>query len=69
MHNALTENRRSLEMGRKKPQALDVAGLLPSWQLLMAAERKSPVTIKTYSAGIHRLLDRCAETGVPPVPS
>jgi integrase/recombinase XerD len=41
---------------------LDLAALLPSWQLAMRAERKSPGTIKTYTAGVHRFLRWCAKT-------
>lgn len=48
------------------PQSLpDLAGLLPSWQLSMKAERKSPGTIKVYGDGVHKFLRWCSETGQP----
>lgn len=43
----------------------DLAALLPSWQLSMKAERKSPGTIKVYGDGIKKFLRWCAETGHP----
>jgi hypothetical protein len=44
---------------------LDLAGLLPAWQLAMRAERKSPGTIKTCTDGVHRFLRWCAQTDHP----
>jgi site-specific recombinase XerD len=41
---------------------LDVAALLPSWELAMRAERKSPATIRSYRDGVDTYL-RWAETG------
>src|SRR6516165_6019349 len=43
----------------------DLAALLPSWQLALKAERKSPGTIKVYSDGISKFLRWCAENGHP----
>jgi site-specific recombinase XerD len=43
----------------------DLAALLPSWQLAMKAERKSPGTIKVYGDGVNKFLRWCAETGHP----
>ena len=43
----------------------DLAPLLPSWQLAMRAERKSPGTIKTYSDGVAAFLRWCEATGTP----
>jgi integrase/recombinase XerD len=43
----------------------DLAALLPSWQLAMKAERKSPGTIKVYGDGVNKFLRWCAETGQP----
>jgi integrase/recombinase XerD len=43
----------------------DLAALLPSWQLAMKAEGKSPGTIKVYSDGVNKFLGWCAETGHP----
>jgi integrase/recombinase XerD len=39
----------------------DLAALLPSWQLAMKAERKSPGTIKVYGDGVKKFLRWCAE--------
>lgn len=48
------------------PQSLpDLEGLLPSWQLALKAERKSPGTIRTYSDGITKFLRWCADNGHP----
>jgi site-specific recombinase XerD len=43
----------------------DLAALLPSWQLALKAERKSPGTIRTYSDGIKKYLRWCADNGNP----
>jgi integrase/recombinase XerD len=45
---------------------LDIAALLPSWQLALRAERKSPGTVKTYSAGVEGFLRWCQSTGTQP---
>jgi integrase/recombinase XerD len=44
----------------------DLAGLLPSWQLAMRAERKSDRTIKSYTEGAHVFLRWCESTGMTP---
>ena len=44
----------------------DLAGLLPSWQLALKAERKSPSTIASYTEGVRGFLRWCAETGTTP---
>jgi integrase/recombinase XerD len=43
----------------------NLAALLPSWQLAMKAERKSPGTIKVYTDGVTKFLRWCAQTGHP----
>jgi integrase/recombinase XerD len=43
----------------------DLAALLPSWQLAMKAERKSPGTIKVYGDGVNKFLRWCTDTGHP----
>lgn len=43
----------------------DLAALLPSWQLALRAERKSPGTIRTYSDGVTKFLRWCADNGHP----
>ena len=46
--------------------SLNLAELLPSWQLAMRAERKSPRTIGSYSEGVNAFLKWCTATGTPP---
>jgi site-specific recombinase XerD len=41
---------------------LDLAALLPSWQLAMRAERKAPGTVKTYSDAVTGFLRWCEST-------
>ena len=43
----------------------DLAGLLPSWQLALRAERKSPATIKSYTEGVATFLRWCDSNGTP----
>jgi integrase/recombinase XerD len=40
-------------------QDLDIAALLPSWQLSLRAERKSPRTVKVYGDGVRLFLAWC----------
>lgn len=44
---------------------LDLTALLPSWQLAMRAERKSPATVAGYSEGVLAFLRwaKAAEVG------
>lgn len=42
--------------------APDLAELLPSWQLSLRAERKSPATVKSYTEGVHAFLRWCTST-------
>jgi site-specific recombinase XerD len=42
----------------------DLAVLLPSWELHLRAERKSPQTVKTYGDGVRRYLGYCADEGL-----
>lgn len=42
----------------------DLAVLLPSWELHLRAERKSPQTVKTYGAGVRRYLAYCEDQGL-----
>jgi site-specific recombinase XerD len=52
----------------RKPiaKSIDVAALLPSWELSLRAERKSPATIKIYGDGIRSFLRWSVSTGTPP---
>jgi site-specific recombinase XerD len=44
----------------------DLAALLPSWQLAMRAERKSPATITSYTEGVLAFLRWCESAGITP---
>jgi integrase/recombinase XerD len=39
--------------------------LLPSWELFLRAERKSPATVKSYGDGVRRFLEWCAANDRP----
>ncbi|GAA2185017.1 tyrosine-type recombinase/integrase [Brooklawnia cerclae] len=54
-------------MSKRTPRALDLAGLLPSWEIALRAERKSPQTIKSYGDGVRAFLDYCKESGRPAI--
>lgn len=45
---------------------LDLAALLPSWELALRAERKSPSTVKTYTDGVRLFLRWCADNDQTP---
>lgn len=47
--------------------AVDLAGLLPSWELHLRAERKSPETVKSYGDGVRRFLAWADGEGRPAV--
>lgn len=47
--------------------SLDLLELLPSWQLALRAERKSPATVKSYSEGVQTFLRWCQQSGTPAV--
>lgn len=53
-------------MARRKPVSLDLAAMLPSWELSLRAERKSPQTIKSYGDAVRAFLRWCAEHGHSP---
>ncbi|SCX27213.1 Site-specific recombinase XerD [Mycolicibacterium fluoranthenivorans] len=44
----------------------DLATLVPSWQLSLRSEGKSPRTLATYTAGVEQFLKWCERTGTPP---
>jgi len=46
-----------------EPTPPDLAALLPSWELHLRAERKSPQTVKVYGDGVRRFLGWCKATG------
>ncbi len=49
---------------RTRP-ALDLAALLPSWELALRAERKSPQTVKAYGDGVRQFLGWCQTADRP----
>ena len=51
----------------KKLDTPDLAALLPSWELHLRAERKSPQTVKTYGDGVRRFLAWCEREHRPAV--
>ncbi|MGH3628102.1 MAG: tyrosine-type recombinase/integrase [Mycobacterium sp.] len=53
-------------MARRKPPSVDLAALLPSWELSLRAERKSPQTIKSYGDAVRGFLRWCEEHGHSP---
>lgn len=53
-------------MARRKPIALDLTVLLPSWELALRSERKSPATVKVYGDGVRAFFRWCAEHGHVP---
>jgi integrase/recombinase XerD len=44
---------------------IDLAELLPSWELHLRAERKSPQTVKSYGDGVRAYLKWCAANDKP----
>lgn len=50
-------------MVRRPPPPLDLAALLPSWELALRAERKSAQTIKSYGEGVRQFLRWCETNG------
>lgn len=48
-------------VARRKPPDLDLAALLPSWELSLRAERKSAQTIKSYGNGVRAFLRWCEQ--------
>jgi site-specific recombinase XerD len=53
-------------MARRKPAAVDLGALLPSWELALRAERKSSQTIKSYGDAVRAFLRWCDERGHSP---
>lgn len=48
-------------------KAPDLGALLPSWVLSLCADRKSSVTVKTYTDGVRFYLAWCTEAGADPL--
>lgn len=55
-----------MSRAKPKPPSLDLAELLPSWELALRSERKSPQTIKSYGDGVRSFLRWCDERDHPP---
>jgi site-specific recombinase XerD len=53
-------------MPHRKPPPLDLAALLPSWELALRAEHKSPQTVKSYGDSIRGFIRWCDENGHAP---
>jgi integrase/recombinase XerD len=53
-----------IEMARAS--RLDIATLLPSWELALRAERKSRETVKSYGDGVRAFLRWCQESETEP---
>ena len=51
----------------RRADPVDLAVLLPSWEVSLAAERKSPSTIKSYGDGVRGFLTWCSASGLPAV--
>jgi integrase/recombinase XerD len=49
------------------PDSPNLAELLPSWELHLRAERKSPQTVKSYGDGIRAYLTWCSQHGKPAI--
>ncbi len=49
------------------PAIPDLTALLGSWMVHLRAERKSPQTVKSYTAGVQMFLHWCATEGAPAV--
>lgn len=47
------------------PTTPDLQALLPSWELALRAERKSPATIKSYTLGVQQFIAWCQSHGEP----
>ena len=43
----------------------DLTALVPSWELTLRAERKSPRTITSYVTGVQQYLSWCREQELP----
>lgn len=50
-----------MNVARRKTVPLDLASLLPSWELSLRAERKSAATVKVYGDGVRTFLRWCDE--------
>jgi site-specific recombinase XerD len=57
-----------MRVSRRRPKPPpNLAELVPSWEIALAAERKSPKTIRVYGTGVRAFLRWCADTGTDPI--
>ena len=55
------------QLAKEQASRPDLVALTSSWELALRAARKSPETIKSYTAGMAQYLTYCAEHDLPPV--
>lgn len=53
-------------MAKRKPPKLDLAALMPSWELSLRADRKSAQTVKSYTDALRAFIRWCEANGHPP---
>ena len=63
-HSASSQDNYVASTRRSAAPEPDLAVLLPSWELHLRAERKSPQTVKTYGDGVRRYLGYCTDQGL-----
>lgn len=51
----------------KRPEHPDLVALLPSWELALRAQRKSPATVKSYGDAVRAFVRWCEAEGTPAV--
>ncbi|BBY08116.1 tyrosine-type recombinase/integrase [Mycobacterium noviomagense] len=51
---------------RRRPNTLDLAALLPSWEVSLRADHKSRETRKSYTTGVYQFIDWCEVNGHTP---
>ena len=54
-------------MVKRRSSVPDLVALLPSWELSLRAERKSPATVRAYGEGVRRFLAFCERAGITAV--
>lgn len=67
LHSAVSQDKSGVvSMGMKSSTVPtpELVTLLPSWELALRAERKSPATVKVYGDGVRAFLRWCAENNI-----
>jgi hypothetical protein len=62
-HDAASQD---INIARRKPAPLDLAALLPSWEMALRSERKSAAAVKVYGDGVRAFLHWCENNGHSP---